>query len=196
VGVVEGAARRLYYGHGENSQPSSYERLRIESMRAGWGAEAVRAVADAVCVAGTPEGGYMFAAPAHAFRTRAGTRVRIRCLMHALVLIPGLLCDQALWRHQIVTFGGYVKMTVGDITGQSTLAEMAQAVLDKAPAHFSLAGFSLGGQVALEVMQAAPQRVERLALLSTTRGGLLPASQIAIREAVATVEGGGFEQYL
>jgi pimeloyl-ACP methyl ester carboxylesterase len=138
----------------------------------------------------------MLAAPAHAFLTRDGTRVRIRCLMHALVLIPGLLCDQALWSHQIAAFGGYVKTAVADITGQSTLAEMAEAVLDKAPAHFSLAGFSLGGQVALEIMQAAPQRVERLALLSTTRGGLLPASQIAIREAIATVEGGGFEEYL
>jgi pimeloyl-ACP methyl ester carboxylesterase len=116
--------------------------------------------------------------------------------MYSLVLIPGLLCNQALWRHQIAAFGGYVKMVVGDITGQSTLGEMAAAVLDKAPAQFSLAGFSLGGQVALEIMRAAPQRVDRLALLSTTRGGLPPASQIAIREAVATIERGGFEEYL
>lgn len=116
--------------------------------------------------------------------------------MYPLLLIPGLLCDQALWRHQIAAFGGYVKMAVGDITGQATLAEMAEAVLDRAPAHFSLAGFSLGGQVALEIMRVAPEPVDRLALLSTTRGGLLPPSQIAIREAVAIVEGGGFEEYL
>jgi pimeloyl-ACP methyl ester carboxylesterase len=45
---------------------------------------------------------------------------------------------------------------------------MAQQVLDEAPTErFAMAGHSMGGRVALEVMRLAPQRVERLALLDT-----------------------------
>jgi pimeloyl-ACP methyl ester carboxylesterase len=50
---------------------------------------------------------------------------------------------------------------------------MAQLALDMAPAQFSLAGHSLGGRVALEVMRMAPQGVDRIALLDT---GIHPRS--------------------
>jgi pimeloyl-ACP methyl ester carboxylesterase len=73
---------------------------------------------------------------------------------------------------------------------------MAIAILEKAPEHFSLVGFSLGSQVALEIMSMAGERVERLALLSATHGGLLPPVEKAIRQAIETIEGGGFDAYL
>jgi pimeloyl-ACP methyl ester carboxylesterase len=85
---------------------------------------------------------------------------------------------------------------VADLTHQSTIAEMAATVLQTAPPCFSLAGFSLGSQVALEIMRTAKSRVQRLALLSATHGGLLPPVQVAIRQAIATIEHGGFQQYL
>ena len=113
-----------------------------------------------------------------------------------LVLIPGLLCDQSLWSNQITDLLNCADIIVADITRQLTVPEMAMAALHVAPAHFSLVGFSLGSQVALEIMQLAKHRVERLALLSATRGGLLPPVKIAIRQAIATIEEGGFDQYL
>ncbi len=48
------------------------------------------------------------------------------------------------------------------------MSEMARAVLDAAPERFALAGLSMGGYVALEIMRAAPTRVARLALLDTS----------------------------
>jgi pimeloyl-ACP methyl ester carboxylesterase len=51
---------------------------------------------------------------------------------------------------------------------------MASAVLERSPERFALAGFSLGSQVALEIMRTGKSHVERLALLSATHGGLLP----------------------
>jgi len=69
-------------------------------------------------------------------------------------------------------------------------------VLASAPPRFCLAGFSLGSQVALEIMQIDPDRVERLALLSATHGGLLPASEAAFRKTLEPIEHGGFQQYL
>jgi pimeloyl-ACP methyl ester carboxylesterase len=116
--------------------------------------------------------------------------------MTPIVLIPGLLCNQDLWSSQAAVLGRHGDIVVADLTTQATLFEMASAVLKAAPQHFSLAGFSLGGQVALEIMSIAGQRVERLALLSTTHGGLLPPVEKAIRHAIEIIEGGDFEGYL
>jgi len=116
--------------------------------------------------------------------------------MPPLVLIPGLLCDGQLWSEQIATLGSYADISVADITQHSTISDMAIAVLDQVPQHFSLVGFSLGSQVALEIMRACPERVERLALLSATHGGLLPSAEAAVRRAVAMIEREGLDRYL
>jgi pimeloyl-ACP methyl ester carboxylesterase len=116
--------------------------------------------------------------------------------MATLVLIPGLLCDRRLWSDQIAGLSTHTDISVADITQLATLTEMAASVLRAAPERFSLAGFSLGSQVALEIMQTARDRVERLALLSATHGGLLPPSMVAFREAVGVIERGDFQQYL
>jgi pimeloyl-ACP methyl ester carboxylesterase len=116
--------------------------------------------------------------------------------MKSVVLVPGLLCNQALWSDQIAGLARYAEIVVADITEQETIAEMASAVLERSPGRFSLAGFSLGSQVALEIMQTGNSRVERLALLSATHGGLLPPVENAIRHAVETIESGGFGSYL
>jgi pimeloyl-ACP methyl ester carboxylesterase len=116
--------------------------------------------------------------------------------VQSLVLIPGLLCDRTLWSEQIASLTSTTEMIVADITRQLTISEMATTILEIAPDHFSLAGFSLGSQVALEIMHIAGGRVDRLALLSATRGGLLPPVESAIRAAVETLQQGGFDQYL
>jgi pimeloyl-ACP methyl ester carboxylesterase len=113
-----------------------------------------------------------------------------------LVLIPGLLCNEDLWSSQVAGLARFADSVVADVTKQETIAEMAAAVLDSAPAHFSLAGFSLGGQVALEIMSTHPDRVQQLALLSTTHGELLPVFVSAFQQAIETIEQGGFQSYL
>ena len=50
---------------------------------------------------------------------------------------------------------------------RASLGAMAERVLAAAPATFALAGHSMGGRVALEIVRRAPERVERLALLDT-----------------------------
>ncbi|MGA2981508.1 MAG: alpha/beta hydrolase [Terriglobales bacterium] len=116
--------------------------------------------------------------------------------MPSLILIPGLLCDQTLWGAQIDCLQSQADITVADITEQSTVSAMAADLLETAPDHFCLAGFSLGSQVALEIMRIAKDRVKRLALLSATHGGLLPAAEAAIRHAVEMIEERSFDQYL
>ena len=116
--------------------------------------------------------------------------------MTSLVFIPGVLCDERLFAHQIAGLAADADCMVADITQQESVEAMARAVLAAAPERFSLAGFSLGSQVALEIMQIDAGRVERLALLSATHGGLLPASAAAFRASLEPIEHGGFEAYL
>jgi pimeloyl-ACP methyl ester carboxylesterase len=84
-----------------------------------------------------------------------------------LVLVPGLMCDAAVWRHQVMVLGAGRDIHVAEHALSDTLGAMAQRILDAAPQRFALAGHSMGGRVALEVVARAPQRVSRLALLDT-----------------------------
>jgi pimeloyl-ACP methyl ester carboxylesterase len=85
-----------------------------------------------------------------------------------LVLLPGLLCDAALWEAQLEGLADVADFFVADLTAQDTIGDMAKAVLRDAPwKSFALAGLSMGGYVAQEIMRQAPQRVTKLALLDT-----------------------------
>jgi pimeloyl-ACP methyl ester carboxylesterase len=116
--------------------------------------------------------------------------------MQKLVLIPGVLCNRRLWASQIAALSAYADISVPEITAKATIAEIARDIIESVPGCFSLAGFSLGSQVALQIMEFAPQRIERLALLSATHGGLPPPVEEAIRAAILTIERGGFAAYL
>lgn len=85
-----------------------------------------------------------------------------------LVLLPGLLCDEAVWAEQRTALATRADTFVPDYSNQDSIHGMARLVLDTAPyPAFSLAGHSMGGRVALEVVRLAPDRVRRLALLDT-----------------------------
>ena len=106
-----------------------------------------------------------------------------------LILLPGLLCDAALWRHQTEHLKDTVEVQAIDLTRENTIVGLAERVLAEAPPTFALAGLSLGGYVAHEIMRQAPERVERLALVNTnaradteeqrkTRGELIKLAEI------------------
>jgi pimeloyl-ACP methyl ester carboxylesterase len=85
-----------------------------------------------------------------------------------LVLLPGLLCDEAVWADQVEALSDVADCIVVDHGDCDSIEAMAEAVLSMAlPATFALAGHSMGGRVALEVVRRAPERVARLALLDT-----------------------------
>lgn len=85
-----------------------------------------------------------------------------------LILLPGLLCDAALWQPQISELAQDHRIWIADLTQDDSIAAMAARVLNDAPAErFAVAGLSMGGYVAMELVRQAPQRVTRLALLDT-----------------------------
>lgn len=116
--------------------------------------------------------------------------------MTHLVLLPGLLNDARLWRHQQACLAGLADVTIADLTQDDTLAAMAERVLAVSPDRFALAGLSMGGYVALEIMRQAPQRVERLALLDTTARPDAPEQTQRRQDAIALAKAGGFEKIM
>ena len=92
----------------------------------------------------------------------------------SLVLVPGLMCDDTVWRHQIIALAGECAIQVASHGLCDSLGAMAERILENAPTRFALAGHSMGGRVALEVVARAPQRVSRLALLDTGYEALAP----------------------
>ena len=97
--------------------------------------------------------------------------------MTPLVLLPGMMCGARLFAPQIAAFEAERDVLVPNIGGHNTMEELASAVLAEAPEIFALAGLSMGGIVAMEILRQAPERIERLALLDTNPLAELPEVQ-------------------
>jgi pimeloyl-ACP methyl ester carboxylesterase len=111
-------------------------------------------------------------------------RERVPCL-----LLPGLLDDARLWHHQVASLSALIRPVVADLTGADSMAALAESALDQAPAgRFVLAGLSMGGYVAMEIMRRAPERVAALALLDTTARPDTPEATASRRKLMALAE--------
>lgn len=87
----------------------------------------------------------------------------------ALVLLPGLMCDRAVWAAQVEALSATHECIVPHYGTLDSLAAMAAQVLREAPpGPLAVAGHSMGGRIAFEMWAQAPQRIERLALLDTS----------------------------
>jgi pimeloyl-ACP methyl ester carboxylesterase len=108
-----------------------------------------------------------------------------------LVLLPGLLCDDAAWAPVIARLPGIADCRVAAYGDADSLAAMAQRALAGAPARFALAGHSMGARVAMEVYRLAPERVSGLALVDTgyqaLPAGVAGEQERARRQALVAV---------
>lgn len=115
--------------------------------------------------------------------------------MIPLVLLPGMMCDGRLFGPQIAAFSARA-LHLAPLVGGDTVQSLAAQILVDAPPRFALAGLSMGGIVAMEVIAQAPDRVTHLALLDTNPRAETP--QIAARRApqMAQVEAGGLARVM
>ncbi|MDA7416295.1 alpha/beta hydrolase [Xenophilus arseniciresistens] len=97
-----------------------------------------------------------------------------------LLLLPGLLCDHAVWREQQAALADEVDSLVIDYGQADSIEAMARLALSQVRSPvFSVAGHSMGGRVALEIARLAPQRLQRIALMDT---GMDPIAEGAAGE--------------
>lgn len=80
-------------------------------------------------------------------------------------LLPGLLCDETVWRDQIRALSGIAECRVPDFRGMNSFRNMALKVLKDAPERFSVIGHSMGGRVAMELMHLAPEKIDKFVLM-------------------------------
>lgn len=85
-----------------------------------------------------------------------------------LLFLPGLLCDERLWRDQAQDLSDIAEPMIADLTQDDSIPAMARRALSVAPPRFALAALSMGGYVAFEILRQAPDRVTRLALFDTS----------------------------
>ena len=82
------------------------------------------------------------------------------------------------------------------LTGADTVVQLAKDILNNAPPVFALAGLSMGGIVAMEVIRQAPDRVSRLALLDTNPRAELPQVARNRLPQIDAVRAGGLEKVM
>lgn len=85
-----------------------------------------------------------------------------------VLLVPGLLTSPRLYAGQLPALWRFGPVMIADNTGSDTITGVARVILAAAPPRFALAGLSMGGYIALEIMRQAPERAARLALLDTS----------------------------
>jgi pimeloyl-ACP methyl ester carboxylesterase len=98
-----------------------------------------------------------------------------------LVLLPGLMCDETVWKDQIQAFADVAEPHVAEYGSLNSLPAMATAVLKTAPQNFALAGHSMGGRIAMEMFRQAPERITHLCLMDT-RHHPLPSGEAGEKE--------------
>jgi pimeloyl-ACP methyl ester carboxylesterase len=88
-------------------------------------------------------------------------------MKHSLLLLSGLLCDESFWTDIPRRLAPFAEVSIVTFRGFSSIEAMARHVLDHAPESFAVAGHSMGGRVALEIIRLEPRRITGLALLNT-----------------------------
>jgi pimeloyl-ACP methyl ester carboxylesterase len=109
-----------------------------------------------------------------------------------VLFLPGLLCDERLWRDQIQALGDDARCVVADLTRDDTVDAMARRAIADLPDSFALCGLSMGGYVALAVMRLAAARVSRLCLMDTSARADTPEQSRRRRGLMAMTRGNRF----
>jgi len=111
-----------------------------------------------------------------------------------VVLVPGLNCSARLYAEQIPALWQFGPVTVGDHRRDDSMAAIARRILADAPPRFALAGLSMGGYIAFEILRQAAARVAKLALLDTGAGAEVPERTAQRKPLIALAQQGRFAE--
>jgi pimeloyl-ACP methyl ester carboxylesterase len=84
-----------------------------------------------------------------------------------LIMIPGTLCDDNLFKYQTEGLKDLVDCHVACNSSASSLKQVAKNILEKQTGSFSIIGLSYGGIIAFELLRQAPERINKLVLMNT-----------------------------
>ena len=113
--------------------------------------------------------------------------------MTPLILLPGMMCDARMFGPQIAALSARYALFLPPLTGAGTMDGLATGILANAPPRFALAGLSMGGIVAMNILAQAPDRVTKIALMDTNPLAETPEAQARRAPQVARVLDGGLD---
>jgi pimeloyl-ACP methyl ester carboxylesterase len=111
-----------------------------------------------------------------------------------IVLVPGLTCSARLYAEQIPALWRCGPVMIADHTRDDSMAALARRILVAAPPRFALAGLSMGGYIAFEIMRQAAGRVTKLALLDTGPRADTPEQTERRRVVMAMAKAGRYAE--
>ena len=109
------------------------------------------------------------------------------------LLVPGMLNDDRVWQDVAAGLQPYAQVRIAQVNTQSSIADMASdawALLDNVPPDVPvyLAGFSMGGYVAMEMLATPMRDLKGLALLDTAGGGETAESRVQREKTIRALE--------
>jgi len=111
--------------------------------------------------------------------------------MDTLVFLHGFTQTRQSWRRTVAALGGRYRAIAPDLPGHGSASQRRPASFSAAVAYvraiggedFALAGYSMGGRIALCAALALPEQVRRLVLVGASPGLGDPAERAARRRA-------------
>lgn len=113
-----------------------------------------------------------------------------------LVLLPGMMCDARVFGAQLTALSRERAVMVAPITLGERVEEIASNIIDQLPHRFALAGLSMGGIVAMEVLRRVPDRISRLCLMDTNPLAETPAEAAAREPLIVRARAGFLEDVM
>ncbi len=113
-----------------------------------------------------------------------------------LVLVPGMMCDARLYGPQIEALSREMNVMVACATRGERIEEIASDILMSCPQKFALAGLSMGGIIAMEILRRAPERVTRIALMDTNAQAETPQTSAGYEPMIVGVKAGKLDEVM
>jgi pimeloyl-ACP methyl ester carboxylesterase len=107
-----------------------------------------------------------------------------------ILLVPGLAGSPRIYAPVAPTLWRYGPVSVANHIRDDHIGAIARRILAEAPARFALAGHSMGGYIAFEIMRQAPDRVAKLALINTQARPDTPEATARRRSQIARAQAG------
>src|SRR5712672_1632150 len=113
-----------------------------------------------------------------------------------ILLVPGLVSSPRIFAPVVPALWRFGPVTVANHIRDNSMGAIARRILAEAPPRFALAGHSMGGYIALEIMRQAPQRVAKLALINTQARPDTPEATARRRGQITRAQGGEYRAVL
>jgi pimeloyl-ACP methyl ester carboxylesterase len=109
-----------------------------------------------------------------------------------ILLVPGLGASPRIYAPVVPALWRFGPVTVANHIRDDSMGAIVARILAEAPPRFALAGHSMGGYIAFEIMRQAPERVAKLALINTQARPDTPEATERRRAIIAGIRAGGF----